>query len=403
MATNIHIGSRIDKQFQRHYDGTIAGVKIATTAVCANAAAQWFRAGMKALDTLGCDQKWVSTGWSLSGQQHKKASAPWTKAQVSLPAGSTAVRFKGIRGKSYTGDMAVDTVTVSAKAITGPKCKCANGVAAANKACTVNGASVCAGCNDGYVLKAAKCVLATATCNFDTDDCGYATARGFSFGSYPLQWLMASPTKCKGDKGHTGAQTAGAEAAQSGDRFMFLETSRGTKEDEVYLVSPTVKKPIQSVTFYYHMHGNTMGTLSVDAYSGGKWVNGLWTKAGQTHADPKGPWFAAGVNLPKGTTAIRFGGTRGAGGDGDMAVDTVSTNSYACTFTQKSATSISCKKKTTCSGDADGNNKVNVEDLLILLGTFGSTGTGLKADFDGNLKITVEDLLLLLANFGSSC
>merc|ERR1712166_764833 len=64
-----------------------------------------------------------------------------------------------------------------------------------------------------------------------------------------------------------------------------------------------------------------------------------------------------------------------------------------------------CKKASAkkCPGDADGNKKVNIEDLLELLGTYGKTGSGLKADFDGNKKVNIEDLLILLGKYGTKC
>jgi hypothetical protein len=55
-----------------------------------------------------------------------------------------------------------------------------------------------------------------------------------------------------------------------------------------------------------------------------------------------------------------------------------------------------------CPGDIDGNKKVNIEDLLILLGQYGKTGTA-KADLDGNKKVNIEDLLILLGKYGSTC
>merc|ERR1711865_561611 len=61
------------------------------------------------------------------------------------------------------------------------------------------------------------------------------------------------------------------------------------------------------------------------------------------------------------------------------------------------------KEPKKCPGDTDGNKKVNVEDLLELLGTYGKTGSGLKADFKADKKIDVEDLLIILSNYGKKC
>merc|ERR1711865_1353150 len=55
-----------------------------------------------------------------------------------------------------------------------------------------------------------------------------------------------------------------------------------------------------------------------------------------------------------------------------------------------------------CKGDIDGNNKVNIEDLLALLGNYGKTGTN-KADGNGDKKVDIEDLLIVLGAYGKSC
>jgi len=55
-----------------------------------------------------------------------------------------------------------------------------------------------------------------------------------------------------------------------------------------------------------------------------------------------------------------------------------------------------------CPGDIDGNKKVNIEDLLVLLGQYGETGNK-KADLDGNKKVNIEDLLILLSKYGTKC
>lgn len=53
-----------------------------------------------------------------------------------------------------------------------------------------------------------------------------------------------------------------------------------------------------------------------------------------------------------------------------------------------------------CAGDIDGNNTVNVFDLLALLGAWG-VNPGHPADLDGNGTVNVFDLLALLGNWGS--
>ena len=58
--------------------------------------------------------------WSQTGQQHGRggstsfacSAAPWSDQTVTFPTGTTQMRFKGVRGTSYTGDMAIDTVEI---------------------------------------------------------------------------------------------------------------------------------------------------------------------------------------------------------------------------------------------------------------------------------------------------
>ncbi|MAT82621.1 MAG: hypothetical protein CMJ29_13375 [Phycisphaerae bacterium] len=53
-----------------------------------------------------------------------------------------------------------------------------------------------------------------------------------------------------------------------------------------------------------------------------------------------------------------------------------------------------------CPGDVDGDNDVDVDDILIALGNFGGSGSG---DVDGDNDIDVDDLLAILGAFGSEC
>ena len=78
----------------------------------------------------------------------------------------------------------------------------------------------------------------------------------------------------------TPSGSTGAAKGQGGKGyFMFLETSSpSTKGWTSYLTAAAKGKT--TLSFYYHMHGATMGSLSVHAQVGGKWKN-LWSKKGQ--------------------------------------------------------------------------------------------------------------------------
>ncbi len=54
---------------------------------------------------------------------------------------------------------------------------------------------------------------------------------------------------------------------------------------------------------------------------------------------------------------------------------------------------------TPCEGDTNGDGAVNVADILIVIGEWGSTSGG-GGDVDGDGNVNVTDLLLVIANFG---
>lgn len=57
----------------------------------------------------------------------------------------------------------------------------------------------------------------------------------------------------------------------------------------------------------------------------------------------------------------------------------------------------------TCKGDLNGSNKIDIEDLLIVLSNYGKSGKGVKGDLNGSNKVDIEDLLIVLSNYGKIC
>ena len=64
-----------------------------------------------------------------------------------------------------------------------------------------------------------------------------------------------------------------------------------------------------SMNFFYHMHGKTMGMLSLEAKKGNRWYT-IWHKQGQQHTSQKAAWSQGRANIPARTTQIRFRGTK---------------------------------------------------------------------------------------------
>ena len=42
-------------------------------------------------------------------------------------------------------------------------------------------------------------------------------------------------------------------------------------------------------------------------------------------------------------------------------------------------------------------------EFLVVVSDFGKSGSGLKADLDANKKVNIEDLLILLGKYGATC
>jgi hypothetical protein len=68
--------------------------------------------GTLAVETTADSKTWTRR-WSKAGQQQKAQAEPWLPAAVKLPAGTTAIRFTGIRGSSWQGDMGVDAIELA--------------------------------------------------------------------------------------------------------------------------------------------------------------------------------------------------------------------------------------------------------------------------------------------------
>lgn len=67
------------------------------------------------------------------------------------------------------------------------------------------------------------------------------------------------------------------------------------------------------------------------------------------------------------------------------------------------ATSSSAAVSVVCSGDWNGNGDVDLDDLALLLGSFGAAGTYAQGDLDGDGIVSLADLAFFCARFGTVC
>jgi hypothetical protein len=285
---------------------------------------------------------WSATGWCRFGQQHPTQPRLWSHAAVSIPAGTVRVRFRGVRGVNYNGDMSVDSV------VTG-----ADTVVTTNQTST----TACRYENDGTCDAGTYCPFGT-----DLNDCAAAllaanrSDAGCSFesGSSLCGWVVADTSITTWRRSASGRGTpsvgTGAATAHTGRFFMYLEVSGGRAGLSSFLVSPRLPPATRSMTFFYHMFGRTMGALCVQHSTGSAFLSrSTWCKSGQQQKTQADPWRFSSVGertvappwqqrpaqltttprrpfwtgLPSATIAVRFVGTRGYGYQGDICVDTV--------------------------------------------------------------------------------
>ena len=116
----------------------------------------------------------------------------------------------------------------------------------------------------------------SGSCTFESGLCGWAN-------SGKSKWVRGTKTP---------SSSTGAQKAQGGSWFMFLETSSPSSAGYTSELTHAVPAGTTAVSWYFHMHGATMGTLRLEAYTKAGWKR-LWSKAGQQHSSQGAAFSAA--------------------------------------------------------------------------------------------------------------
>lgn len=109
--------------------------------------------------------------------------------------------------------------------------------------------------------------------------------------------------------------------------YVFLETSGGAQGDTAGLITPPIDLTglvVPELTFYYHMYGAAMGSLSVEIWNGSSWTSEL-AIVGQQHLSETAPWSKGivGLSAYSGVIQIKFIGMRGSSFTSDASIDEV--------------------------------------------------------------------------------
>ncbi|XP_067035363.1 MAM and LDL-receptor class A domain-containing protein 1-like [Acropora muricata] len=223
------------------------------------------------------------TLFSRSGNQGNA----WLKAQVNtFNFGLHKVVFNATRGSSFTGDIAIDDVSVKPGF-----------------------------CPSGSTSPPATTSPSPARdCNFDSPSiCGYTQSTNDTF-----NWSRQRGSTLSSATGPSSDHTSGS------GYYMYIETSSPRRPGD-YAVLSSPEYPFRGVTcvaFYYHMYGTTIGNLTVT-------LNGrtLFSRSG----NQGNAWLKAQVNTFNfGLHKVVFNATRGSSFTGDIAIDDVSVKPGFC-------------------------------------------------------------------------
>jgi PKD repeat protein len=162
-------------------------------------------------------------------------------------------------------------------------------------------------------------------------------------GALPNCWnVLPGPTSTsftwRGEEGtgvnknslNTGPLWDNTQFGTAGGKYIYLETSSGTANDTARLISPIIVVSgltTPMLSFYYHMHGATMGSLyTLVRTKGGPWI-AIDTISGQQQLIQSDPWINRSLVLPPSlgdSIQIKFLGSRGTSFTGDMSLDDIS-------------------------------------------------------------------------------
>ncbi|BDS12423.1 trypsin-like peptidase domain-containing protein [Aureispira anguillae] len=218
-----------------------------------------------------------TTLWSRTGDQGNS----WKTASVNVSAyintNGVRFRFHGTTGSSFTGDIAIDDISI-------------------------------------YSLIFTKCINS------------YPYTEGWETGLGIWSQSATDDFDWTRRMGSTPSTSTGPTAAIEGNYYLYTESSYPNYGNKQAIITSrcfnltSVNNPAAS--FRYHMYGSTMGTLQlqISVNSGSTWTT-IWTRTG----DQGNSWKYAYVNLNAYTSntnvRLRFVGTTGSSYRSDMAID----------------------------------------------------------------------------------
>ncbi|KAL9953498.1 hypothetical protein ACROYT_G040921 [Oculina patagonica] len=238
----------------------------------------------------------VFNGNSVVFSKSGNRGSYWIEATITIYLDST-ITFEGIAGSSFTGDIAIDDVSIT-------NGSCINQTAAPP--------SIPTGFTQMPNASIPTSSPAVTSCNFDYNLC-YGWQQSYSD---VFNWTRHTGSTPSFDTGPSSDHTTGY------GYYMYIETSypRVAGDNAKLVLSVSGNGALSCLKFYYHMYGDTMGTLTV--------FNGN-TVVFNTSGNHSNFWVEARRTIYLDST-ITFEGIAGSSFTGDLAIDDVSISSGSC-------------------------------------------------------------------------
>ena len=279
--------------------------------------------------------------WSLSGNQGNV----WQRAQVNVPSPvQYTVIFEGVRGGNYSGDIAIDDVSITR-----------------GRACYgISNSSATTSSPTGSAT-AATFPPSSFDCTFEQGLASWTQDKSDQF-----DWSIATGTTLSRGTGPSSDHTL----QSSSGHYAYIEVSGQSANSTARLVSPSLflGSTGQCFKFWFNMYGANVNKLNIYSKQGSV-QKLLWTRSGNHGLG----WHYGQVQvMTPGTTQIVIEGVAGVRYDGDIAIDDLSSNMGSCPPEQ------TCDFETGMCGYIQ--DKSDQFDWSMHTGSTGTSGTGPQAD-----------------------
>jgi hypothetical protein len=176
-------------------------------------------------------------------------------------------------------------------------------------------------------------------------------------GQDDFDWTVASGSTSTSGTGPSGDHTSGS------GKYMLAEATGNTGQYAIF-ESPVVSVSGRSsaqLSFWYHMYGSAMGSLTVDLYVNGSLAQaGLWSRSGQqssSGSDWKEVVISLDSWLPASQIQLRFRADIGSGETSDIAIDDVT---LTTAFSASAMAPVVLVDPTGCSAESGENVYLSV-------------------------------------------